>query len=881
MGFNLKNRHWFEPTALGMKTAIGGALMIGSLTSAMASPPAQEVPLEIFREDFENTAQKVSPPDLTNALTMDEYVSAATDYKGQVVGMTYGAEGNLSASTSSASGGNGSVDGYSGVPFWLNKQYCNGLWLSADASATPYPSAKLLAPYKAFTGAQTVEANPGNANYCQATTNNTVASDAWSDLQVLANVLGQISNPGSGPGANKSNRAIAAFTQLPNNRNYPNTPMIQLKMMKSVPLPSYPGSSGRFIRMSVAMAARNCASSSGTPANANPTFDFYLIKDLAQNSTPAVNPSNLERLTTKSIDVCTSGQQYVNVGTNPGELPSALPSGNVNRYESGARAAQYRSDIPLLVSTPNIALQMVNSNASGQGNDAAFDNLLVEDITPTLSKSFAPQTVINGETTRLTFVVTNTTDNMLKSGWSFADTLPTGMTVASAPNIQHDCGTAVVNAAPGSSTIVMNSGQLNAGATSCQVSVDVAINIPSPVTALTTLRNGSGSPGSAGDTTTVGLNPPAVAELIVLPVADMAATPGTDKTVEVDTPVSITTTCTNVGPEVALAATCVVTGVPTDAADSSTVCTPESGTVDLQPGKAISCTTKFTPKSAGVVNLLTTTGTTSRDVDSTNDKATTQVLVPPIADMQASAPTYAKSEVGKLTSVTTTCTNAGPSTAASANCVVTGAPAGATTVCTPTTPVGKLVLGASISCVTSFTPATAAPITLVTTASSTTPDPDPGNDTASTLLTDGQLADMKSTAPTTVASTPGTPVSVTSVCTNAGPDAAASATCTVTGAPADATTVCTPDSSAASLAVGASISCTTTFTPQDATPVTLTTTAASTTMDPYPANNVASTKVGAVSPSSVPTLGTWGFAVLSLLLGGVAVVRQRRTHNAD
>jgi uncharacterized repeat protein (TIGR01451 family) len=105
------------------------------------------------------------------------------------------------------------------------------------------------------------------------------------------------------------------------------------------------------------------------------------------------------------------------------------------------------------------------------------------------------------------------------------------------------------------------------------------------------------------------------------------------------------------------------------------------------------------------------------------------------ADMQANAPATMPATVGTPVTVTTMCTNAGPSTAANATCTVTGAPAGATTTCTPLVPATTLALGSSITCTTTFTPASATPVTLVTTAHSDTPDPNMANNVATTTVT--------------------------------------------------------------------------------------------------------------------------------------------------
>ncbi len=104
------------------------------------------------------------------------------------------------------------------------------------------------------------------------------------------------------------------------------------------------------------------------------------------------------------------------------------------------------------------------------------------------------------------------------------------------------------------------------------------------------------------------------------------------------------------------------------------------------------------------------------------------------ADMRATGATTQTTAVGVPVTFVTTCTNDGPQAATTATCTVAqnSGPAipGLVTTCTPPTPVGSLAVGATISCSSTFTPATAGIRTFLTTAGSATPDPTPGNNIA-------------------------------------------------------------------------------------------------------------------------------------------------------
>ena len=822
-------------------SALAAALLSVGMGSALAAPGTPGVPqanAPIFIEDFDNTAGQPAVP-AGQSLSLDEYVSVNKDIHNNPV--AYTAAGIAYNGTPAVSGVTRADP--PAVPFWLNKNFCNGMWLS---SQTAIPTGSLTA--SEYDPAGTGNADNQDLAYCMGTFGGKRAV-AWGYLQQLATALGQLTNGGTAA-ANAGNHAIAAFTVTRTNRNDPNVPLVQLQMKQPIAMPA----GGRFVTFSVAMAAMSCKGNSVDPA-----VDFYLIQDVTGNTSDlSTSNSNLIKLN--------------NTPANPCSDPTATSYGSI-------KAAQVFGDKPLLYTGSSVAMQFVNRSSATNGNDGAFDKIQILDVTPQLDKTYATGTtpLANGGTTTLTFTVTNTPELAEKSGWSLADTLPVGLTVAATPNLKNSCGgTTTVAATAGGNTVSVSNGQLAAGVASCEVSVDVTAQFPNPMPALQTLFNSPGAAPAPGVVTSVGLNPPNPAQLLVAPAVDLLATGATSQTVGKGTPVTFNTSCTNAGPDLANPATCVVSGIPADATNVSNVCTPSP--TSLVPGGVISCVTTFTPNTPGVVTLTTTADSGSLDTNPANNAADSQLLVRPLADMQVPPSTAITTKVNTPVTVTTTCKNAGPDIAEAADCKVSGAPTGATTVCTPTPPISALAVGAEISCVTSFTPTTPGVVTLVTTATSTTADPDPSNNTRPTPVTvTTLLADMQASAPTTVASTPGTPVSVTSLCTNAGPDAADAATCTVSGAPADATTVCTPTPPITSLAVGSAISCVTSFTPKDTTPVVLTTTAASTTADPNTTNNVAETKVGGVvEATAVPTLGEWALLLLASLVGGVAALRLRR-----
>lgn len=280
-----------------------------------------------------------------------------------------------------------------------------------------------------------------------------------------------------------------------------------------------------------------------------------------------------------------------------------------------------------------------------------------------------------------------------------------------------------------------------------------------------------------------------------------------------------------------------------------------------------------------------TNGPSNLSLIGLNQPATLVVLaVEPTADMQATSITLPTTmTVGAPVSGSFSCTNAGPSEATAASCVISGLPAGATTSCTPSVPTASpLASGGSIACTVQFTPTTTGTIAALVTASSSTVDPVPANNTKAHPFNPVERADMQATSVTLPATANvGVPVKGSFVCTNAGPNAAAFANCSIAGLPADASTSCTPAvPTGTPLASGASIACTVSFTPTTQGRLTATVTAVSGTTDPEPANNSRDQELvvaAALAPEPVPATGVPALVLMGLavMLAGLGTQRGR------
>ncbi|KRB07277.1 hypothetical protein ASD86_15140 [Lysobacter sp. Root690] len=299
----------------------------------------------------------------------------------------------------------------------------------------------------------------------------------WHLATNLADTLGMY-NLGitTSSAASRDNIALTAFTSgNPGNAAGNNT---IIENTTPIPFPGVPpGGSGRFVTFRFTAAATSCAS-------AHPLVTFSIL-----------NPT--ETQLGAQLDLCTGG---VNAQT--------LASASHGEGPTTARVATY---IPsgasgnVLLNGTSLRFRVRNQQASGVGNDWAWDNFTVLDVSPTVTKS-DPGIRYVGVAKPLTFTITNTPqDNMSKVGWGFTDTLPANVVVAATPGAATTCGAGTtITAAGGANTIAVANGTLAAGtaggtASSCTVTVNVVSNTA-----------GSYTNAAANFTASTGLNlPPA------------------------------------------------------------------------------------------------------------------------------------------------------------------------------------------------------------------------------------------------------------------------------------------------------------------------------------------------------------------------------------
>ncbi|MET3564613.1 putative repeat protein (TIGR01451 family) [Leifsonia sp. 563] len=299
-----------------------------------------------------------------------------------------------------------------------------------------------------------------------------------SGVQILANAMGQYQ--GYSTAAAAQNQAVTAYTASGT------VPGIQLRTNTAIP--AVPG---HFYQVTSIVAATNCvANSSGNPAETLSLFINGVKNVLASQLDPCNYPGAV---------------QYGSGPFGP-TMVAGLTSAAIKVPSTG---------------TPTVGMQLENQSAVVAGNDGAFDLPQILDVTPQLDKAFSPATIASGQTSTLTFTITNTSELAAKNGWSFHDDLPAGVT-ATGVNAT-TCSSGTVTAAAGSTSVVVANGTLTQGQNACTVTVQVTATVPG------TYTNGPGNfpEGTAG---LDGLNPPADTPLTVTPPASLLVTKASSTT---------------------------------------------------------------------------------------------------------------------------------------------------------------------------------------------------------------------------------------------------------------------------------------------------------------------------------------------------------------
>ncbi|HYL73403.1 MAG TPA: hypothetical protein VEU96_04320 [Bryobacteraceae bacterium] len=148
------------------------------------------------------------------------------------------------------------------------------------------------------------------------------------------------------------------------------------------------------------------------------------------------------------------------------------------------------------VNTTSNGIQGVNlTNSSGNPGTATL-NVIVVATPPTIAKAFNPTTVSIGQTSTLTFTVTNPGSNPL-TGVGFTDTLPANLFIQTPNGLTGSCGGGTITATAGTGTVSL-SGATIAASSSCSFSVSVVAFVGTPAGQIYTNTTGNVTSNEAG-----------------------------------------------------------------------------------------------------------------------------------------------------------------------------------------------------------------------------------------------------------------------------------------------------------------------------------------------------------------------------------------------
>lgn len=311
------------------------------------------------------------------------------------------------------------------------------------ANGTTYTGSPFWTSRSACNGFIIDHGSPRVAGDCNGPTSTEAQGAGFYDnLTAVPRALGL--NAGLSSAQANLNGAAASYTSGGTSDNE-----IQFETENPITLPA----ANRFVTFSVDAGAENCFAT-------HPELRFYL-----KNAAGAEIP-----VSTSAIDPCTDSRARNFNSTTQDGRPFVVSAGT------------FAANSSRLLTGNTLGIVMRNENGGGGGNDGAYDNIRVLDVTPQLDKSFSPARVpVNGKST-LTLTVTNTSELAAKSGWGFTDALPDGLTIASPNGVGGTCDANTV-ATPGTSDIEITGGNLAAGERSCTITVDVTSTTPGPTDA--------------------------------------------------------------------------------------------------------------------------------------------------------------------------------------------------------------------------------------------------------------------------------------------------------------------------------------------------------------------------------------------------------------
>lgn len=436
-------------TATIVGLGLGGTLPSPAYATTPGTPGVPQAGTPVYTEDFSNLPN-------TTANGAKSYSAAGSiTYVGQT-GQTY-----------------------TGSPKWINGNRCNGVILNYSNSATP---------------AWALSGNSASDSGASGRCSDSAGVRGYQFLRMLALAMGQQFTPASPSTYN----VVSSYTECQTTWSTtttcdtlpvgPNVATGSVMFKTAQPITTTPG---HYYAFSVNTAYINCGTPSADPGYQFATVDPVTGSVISNLGTPLNGCSTMSNPNVKNYTQTVTS----NVGGSFGTITRTV------------NLASMTTDQAFQAAGTSIGLEMYNTNGTTIGNDGAFSNIKLVDVTPQLDKSFSPALIAPGQNSTVTLTVTNTGELNAKNDWSITDTLPAGVVIAPSPAIGGTCvqqggATFVRTGVAGSNVFTATGGDLAVGQSSCTITFNV-----------TAAAEGTYVNGPANIVTN--LNPPANATLTV------------------------------------------------------------------------------------------------------------------------------------------------------------------------------------------------------------------------------------------------------------------------------------------------------------------------------------------------------------------------------
>ncbi|SDS38498.1 conserved repeat domain-containing protein [Paraoerskovia marina] len=428
------------------------------------SPGVMEAPTNFYAENFENVTwqEPVGAGGGSDeaAWDADDYVQSLTEYP-------FGDDGTAADFQPGYVNENGTTT-YSADSPWAAGNNCNGFIVAQHTNGVGFQNLSGDFPIP----------TSGPAAACGE-------PRSFNGVLLMANVMGQYHNNANqypyfdqdlgNPESQFDNHVVSSYTS--GSAIEPGT-MLEF----DEPIDVDPG---RYYQASVDIAAMSCI-----PTGNGAIPQIYLTQSDGTESPVFSN----------AINTCSPGSL--------GEIYQYGPGGGATIPQVGkqrtTRVGTFLGDQALRSTGDTLGIRINNDQSATNGNDSAFDNLVVLDTTPKIDKEFTPEQAPVGTPAELTFTITNTYDPVFgedtpsgpKEDFGFTDTINDSNLQLTGTS-ETTCGDGTVTVDPATGTVDLVGGDLvDPNLVSCTVTVGVTSDVEG------TFTNGP------DDMELIGLNPP-------------------------------------------------------------------------------------------------------------------------------------------------------------------------------------------------------------------------------------------------------------------------------------------------------------------------------------------------------------------------------------